>query len=415
MPYRFTAITLMLSLCANAEEWPGFRGPTGQGISTEKGLPTKWSATDNVAWKTAIPGEAWSSPIVWGDRVFVTTVTDTGTSCRVLALSRRDGKILWNVEVFQQPKTFKNAKNSFATPTPVTDGEHVYAVFNDGSIAALTVEGKPAWTYREIKHHSQHGLAASPILYHDTLIMPYDGSSPGPDKGVGWQKPWEQAIVLALDKKTGKERWRGKRGLSRIGHATPVVVNVKGQDVMISTAGDVVQGFDPKTGKRLWSVADFGEGLVPSPVVGEGLIFAASGFGKPRFRAIQLEKAEGAVERKVVWEMDRLVPMMPSMVYAKPYLYFVTEKGFGGCIEAAPGKVEWTARLGGSYSASPVWAEGRVYFLSETGETTIVEAGPKYVSVGRNELGEACQASLAVSRGQVFIRTQGHVWCIGGK
>lgn len=196
------------SLLAYAEEWPRFRGPTGQGISHEKNLPTKWSASDNIAWKAEIPGEGWSSPIVWGDRVFLTGATDGGASCHVLALSRLDGKTLWDTAVFRQSKGHKQAKNSYATPTPVSDGEHVYAAFNDGGIAALTVKGEKVWVNQNVKHYSEHGLASSPLLYDDVLIMCFDGSIRGPDKKIGWQKPWDQAFLLALDKKTGKERWR---------------------------------------------------------------------------------------------------------------------------------------------------------------------------------------------------------------
>ena len=240
-------VLLALISPTRGEDWPGFRGPTGQGISAEKGLPTDWSKTKNVAWSKKIPGEAWSSPIVWGDRVYVTTTTDGGASCRILALARLDGTIAWDVEVCRQKTLRKEGKNSYATPTPVTDGERVYAVYNDGSIAAVTVEGKPAWVNHDVNYYSQHGLGNSPILYRDTLIMAFDGSSDGPEKGVGWQTPWDRAVILALDKKTGKEKWRGKRGPSRIAHTTPIVVTVGGRDELISTAGDVIQGFDPAT------------------------------------------------------------------------------------------------------------------------------------------------------------------------
>jgi outer membrane protein assembly factor BamB len=417
MAHRWPAAALLLalSLPAGAEEWPGFRGPTGQGISTEKGLPTEWGAGDNVAWKADIPGEGWSSPVVWGERVFVTAATEDAQSCRVLALSRLDGKLLWNVEACRQRKTHKQDKNSYATPTPVTDGEHVYAVFNDGAVVALTVEGKPAWVNRDVKFYSQHGLGASPILYQDLLVMAFDGSSEGPDKALGWQKPWDQSFLLALDKKTGKERWRARRGLSRIAHTTPIVVTADGRDWLISSAGDVIQGFDPKTGERLWSVRAEGEGVAPSPVFGDGLVFAASGFGNPRFRAVRLAGDGDDTTRKVVWESNRNVPMIPSAVYVQPHLFAVSENGIAVCLEAATGKVQWQERLGGNYSASPVYADGHVYFLSEQGDTTVVKAGAEFVKVARNSLNEQCQASMAVSRGHLFIRTAGHVFCIGAK
>jgi outer membrane protein assembly factor BamB len=408
-------VSVVSCLAANAEEWPRFRGPTGQGVSQEKALPTKWSATDNIAWKTRIPGEGWSSPIIWGDRVFLTTATDGGESCHVLALSRTDGKLLWDAAVFRQTKGHKQRKNSYATPTPITDGECVYGVFNDGGIVALTVQGQRVWVNQDVKHYSEHGLGASPITYQDMLIVSFDGSSSGPDKTVGWQKPWDKSFLLALDKKTGKERWRAKRGLSRIAHTTPIVVIADGREELISSAGDVIQGFDPRTGQRLWSVKAEGEGVVPSPVQGEGLVFAASGFGKPRLRAVKLAKEGDDKTRKIVWEMKSNVPMMASALYVKPFVFTVSENGIAVCLKAATGEVMWQERLEGSYSASPVYADGRVYFLSESGQTTVVKADAKFQVIARNSLNEPCQASLGVSRGQLFVRTARHLFCIGRK
>jgi outer membrane protein assembly factor BamB len=405
-----TSLVLVLALSARAENWPVFRGPTGQGLSSEKGLPLTWGPGRNVAWKADVPGAGWSSPIVWGNSVFVTTATEGGTSCHVLALARDDGRLLWDVEVFRQERTNKQDKNSYATPTPVTDGERVYAVFSEGGIAAVTVGGKPAWVNREVKHYSQHGLGASPVLYRDLLIMPFDGSSEGPDKALGWQKPWDRSFLLALDRRTGKERWRARRGLSRIAHTTPVVVHVGGRDELVSSAGDVIQGFDPGTGKRLWSVPATGEGVVPSPVFGDGLVFAASGFGNPTLRAVRVDGEGGP---RVVWASKRNVPMIPSPLCAGGYLYTVTEKGVASCLEAATGKVKWSERLGGSFSASPVYAGGHVYFLSESAETTVVKTGPRCEVVARNALNEPCQASPAVSHGHLFLRTRDHLYCIG--
>ena len=406
---------LFFATSVHGEDWPGFRGPTGQGISTEKGLPTKWSLSENIAWSAPIPGEGWSSPIVWGERVFVTTAADDGESCRVIALARADGKLLWNVEVCRQQKLRKEGRNSYATPTPVTDGQHVYAVFNDGSIAALTVDGKLAWVNRDVKYYSQHGLGGSPILYKNSLIMSFDGSSDGANKRVGWQIPWEQSFLLALDKQTGKEQWCAKRGLSRIAHTTPTVVNLHGNDELISSAGDVIQGFDPDTGKRRWSVRAEGEGVVPSPVIGDGLVFAASGFGNPRLRAVQLRENGDKNTRPVAWELKRNVPMMPTAVYVKPYLFLVSEKGVAMCLEAATGQVKWEERIGNSFLASPVYADGHIYFLSEDGQTTVVEAKGEFVPVARNDLKGPCQASMAVSRGQLFIKTRDRLYCIGAK
>ncbi len=396
------------------EDWPGFRGPTGQGHTSASGLPLRWSTTENVRWKRPIPGEGWSSPIVHGDRVFITCATEKGTVCRVLCLDRKTGSVLWNRELFKQVPIRSREKNSPATPTPVTDGEHVYAVFGDGSVAALKMTGEVAWTNREIKFTSVHGLGASPILYGDLLIMPYDGSSGGSDKTVGWQKPWDQAIILALDKHTGKEKWRASRGLSRIGHVSPLIIRAGQQDMLISNAGDVIQGFDPKTGKRLWSLRSEGEGVVPTPVHAEGLLFCISGFGKPTLRAVRPGSSDGETPPTIAWELNKNVPMIPSVVYVKPYVFAISEKGFAICLEASTGKVQWQQRVGGTFSASPVaTADGKIYLLSEEGETTILEAKPIYKELARNKLEERTQASMAVAGKDLFIRTQNNLYCIG--
>src|SRR5688572_26375650 len=167
----------LLTIGARAADWPQFRGPTGQGISAETKLPLHWGAESNVLWKTSVPGEGWSSPIVWKDKVFVTSATDRGTSCRVIAFDRKSGSIIWDKEVFEQVPLRKEGKNSYATSTPVTDGKRVYAVFGDGGVAALSLEGAVAWTNREVQFYSRHGLGSSPIIHDDLLIMPYDGSN----------------------------------------------------------------------------------------------------------------------------------------------------------------------------------------------------------------------------------------------
>jgi outer membrane protein assembly factor BamB len=410
---RWLTGLLMLALpaAAVAEDWPLFRGPTGQGVSSETDVPLHWSATENVAWKVEVPGAGWSSPVVAGDRVYLTTATDGGAACRVLAFDRATGRAVWDKEVFRQTIGRLERKNSPASPTPAADGERVYAVFGDGSVACLDRDGAVVWTNRDFPHYSQHGLGASPVLYRELLVMPYDGSSSGPDKQVGWKKPWEEAKLVAFDKATGKVRWVGRRGPSRIAHVTPVVVAVDGRDQLLSSAGDVIQGFDPATGERLWSVYSKGEGVVPSPVWCDGLAVAASGFEAPTLRAVR-PGGKGR-EPELAWELTRQVPTIPSGVYVKPHLFTVSDKGVAQCVGAVTGRVVWSERVGEAYSASPVAAAGRVYLLSEAGVTTVVEAGPAFRVLARNPVGERCQASLAISRGQVFLRGEKHLYCIG--
>ncbi len=409
---------LVFSLCfvstIYADNWPQFRGPGLQGHSAETAVPLKWSATENVAWKTAIPGESWSSPIIWGDVVFLTTTTESGKSCRVIALDRKSGSILWNKEVFTQVPRKKEGRNSYATPTPVTDGERVYASFGDGSFVALNFQGDILWTNRDFPFYSQHGLGSSPILVDGLLVMSHDGSSEGPDKTVGWQKPWDKSFVVALDAATGKVKWKTMRGQTRISHGSPTLWKSEdGKNCIVTEAGDVVQGLDVKTGELLWTHKVAGEGKVPSTLVGDGFVFTAGGWGgKETIKAFALTGTGDLGETQLKWELRKGMPKVPSMIYQKPYLYAMTDQGVASCIEAATGKVVWQERVGGNFSASPVAAAGRLYFLGDSGETVVLAMGPKFEVLAKNPLGERVQASPAISKGQFFIRTDKHLWCI---
>jgi outer membrane protein assembly factor BamB len=238
-------ILVLVPLILIAEDWPKFRGPSGQGISQEKNLPVKWGPTEGILWKTILPGEGYSSPIVYDQRVYLTSTADSGTSCLLLCINLNSGDIIWNNVIFHQNPGHKEIRNSFASPTPVTDGNYIYVTFNDGSIAAVSNDGKLVWRNKDYPFYSQHGRAASPILFENLLIIPFDASSKPPDKYIGWQDPWDKAFILALDKNNGEERWKAKRGLSRIAHVTPIIVRYRGEPQLISCAGDVVQGFEP--------------------------------------------------------------------------------------------------------------------------------------------------------------------------
>lgn len=398
-----------------AENWPCFRGPSRQGVSSETGLSLRWSRTEGVLWKTPIPGEAWSSPIVWEDRVFVTTAAEGGKSCRVISLDAATGKILWDKEVVRQEPPSKHPRNTHATPTPATDGERVYAAFGDGSVVAVDFAGAIVWTNRDFPYRSQHGMATSPILWEGLLIQARDPSGEGDDELIGWQIPWDKSYVLALDAKTGAVRWKAPRGLSRIGHVTPNLWTAPdGKVQVVSGAGNVVQGFDARTGERIWTSKNIGEGVVPSIVIGEGLAFAACGFGgREAIRAFRLGEKGDLGETNVAWERRKGMPKVPSFLYLAPHLYAVDDGGLAACLVARTGEVVWEERLGGAHSASPVGADGRVYFLSDDGETTVVEAGPAFKVLARNPLGEKTQASMAVSGGRLFIRTAQHLWSLG--
>jgi outer membrane protein assembly factor BamB len=424
---RVKSVIIALLACAvvigRAENWPSFRGPTRQGISTEKGLPLWWSAESNLVWKTPVPGTGWSSPIIWEDRIFVTTATDNGTSCHIISVDAKTGKILWDKEVFTQVPRRKEGKNSYATPTPTTDGKQVFVVFGDGSVASLDFSGAIIWTNREVQFYSRHGLGASPLIYENLLIMPYDGSNPvsaagnypnnTPEERLGWQLPWDRAIIVALDRKTGTRVWTGKRGQSRIAHVSPILVKHAGETQLVSCAGDAIQGFDPKTGERIWSVFSQGEGVTPSPAAGEGLLFTSSGFEKTTLRAVKLGGKGDVTQTHIAWEERKGTPTQPSLLYVSPYLYAIADSGVAHCYKAATGEIVWEERIGGNHCASPVYADGKIYFLSEAGETTIIEAGPQFKEVARNSVNEKCQASIAISGKRLFIRSEKNLFCIG--
>ncbi len=400
----------------SAEQWPRFRGPNGQGVSTQTGLPTQWTAEENIAWKTEIPGHGWSSPIVWDDHVFLTSTTEEGKDCHVIAVDRKTGKILWDKTVFQQEPDNKHERNSYATPTPATDGQHVFAVFGDGSFVALDFDGNVVWTNRDLHFYSQHGLGTSPILYKDLLIIAVNPSNREEPKGLGWLLPWDRSYLLALDKNTGKERWRGKRGQSRIAHATPCLITVNGKDQILSPAGDVIQGFDPDNGDLIWTVEGPGEPCVPSPVVGDGLVYSAPVAGDA-IRAVRPDGQGECTETHLAWTQKRNVPLMASLLYVKPCLYSSTESGSFSAYDATTGEFLWQKRLGGALNPSPLFADGKIYVLSEQGKTTVLKPSedPKVPAetIGENELDEFALASIAVAGRQLLIRTERHLWCVG--
>jgi len=412
-------IFLFTTVSAQTQEnWSRFRGPNGQGISSETNLPVNWSAVENIAWKTDIPGEGWSSPIVWKDHIFLTTATNDGKDCHVIAVDRKTGKILWDKIVFtQEPKQHRHDMNSYATPTPVTDGKSIYAVFSGGSFVALDFNGNVQWINSNLDFYSQHGMGTSPILYDDLLILAVDQSNRVEPKGLGWQTPWDKGYLLAIDKNTGKERWQGKRGLSRLAHATPVIMRVNGKDQIISPAGEVIQGFDPINGKLIWTVISKGEPCVPSPAIGDGLIFSTTAGTEP-IRAVRPDGQGDCTATHIVWERKGYSPMISSFLYVKPCLYTCTDGSYFSCLDAATGEFLWRLQLRiGALNPSPIFADGKIYVLSEQGTTTVLKpsSDPKKPAeiIATNKLGEHCRASIAVAGKQLILRTDNRLWCIG--
>jgi outer membrane protein assembly factor BamB len=388
-------------------QWPEFRGPTGQGHASETGLPLEWSESRNVIWKVPVPGRGWSSPSIAGNRVWLTTSVDgadgrRGVSLRALAFDAANGQAVVNVEVFRvdRPEAL-NSKNSYASPTPIVDGDRVYVHFGAQGTAALTTTGEIVWKTR-LAYQSQHGNGGSPALYGDLLIVNCDGN--GGD-----------AFVAALDVKTGTTRWKTyRRQPADQAYTTPLVIRVADRDQVISVGAYRASAYDPADGKEIWRVSyDDGFSNVPRPVFGQGLVYIATGFQQPALIAVRPDGTGDVTRSHVAWTLRRGAPYTPSPVLVDDRLFIVNDAGIASCVDAKSGTIHWQQRLGGSYSASPVYADGHVYFLSEEGVTTVIEPGTTFKRLATNQLDGATLASMAVADKSFFIRTDSALYRIG--
>ncbi len=397
------AVTL-IGRAADAQDWPAFRGPTGQGHSAERGLPLDWSESDNVAWKTPVPGRGWSSPVVVEGRVWLTTATADGAgSLRLLAYDAETGRGVLDVEVFRVDQAASpNPKNSLASPTPVVDvdGDRVYVHFGADGTAALTTAGDIVWTTR-FPYVTQHGNGGSPVLYRDRLILSVDG--------------YDTAFVVALDAATGEERWRTPRRqpISQA-YSTPLVIRVGDRDQLFSIGAFRATAYDPESGEEIWEVS-YRDGFsnVPAPVYGHGMVYVATGFQVPSLLAVRADGHGDVTTSHTAWTLRRGVPLTPSPLLVGNELYIVSDLGVATCLDARTGETHWQTRLRGNFSASPVFADERIYFQSEEGVTTVVAPGTEYRELATNRLDGAILASMAVANGSLFIRTGDHLYRIG--
>ena len=409
MPFRTTRqlafVTTLLMASSNlaqAQEWPEFRGPGAQGHSAERGLPLEWSETRNVVWKAPVAGLGWSTPVVANGRVWLTTaVEQKGISLRAIAYEVATGKEVVNVEVFKIPTTRRdiNPKNSWASPSAVIDGDRVYVHFGADGTAALSQAGEIIWKNR-FEYQSQHGAGGSPIVYGDLLIFSCDGS--------------DAAFVIALDKNTGKTKWKTNRGVpSDQAYTTPLVIRVGDQDQLVSVGAFRVRAYEPLTGKEIWRVRyDEGFSNVPRPVFGHGLVFITTGFQQPELLAIRPDGKGDVTKTHVAWSLKRGAPLTPSPIIVGDELYLVNDGGIASCIDARSGNVIWQSRLGGTYSASPVYVDGRLYFPAEQGVTTVIAPGKEARRVATNKLDGGHLASMAVAGGSFFLRTDSALYRI---
>lgn len=411
--------TLALSLPARAEEnWPEFRGPTGQGLSDATGVPVTWSETQHVRWKTAIHGRAWSSPVVFGNQVWLTTASEEGHELFAVAVDRTTGKILHDLKLFQLEKPpYADRFNSHGSPSPVIEAGRVYVSFGSSGTACVdTQSGRVLWERRDLPCNHWRGAGSSPTLWRNLLILHFDGT--------------DYQYVIALDKRDGHTAWKTDRSIEfqdltpegkpirdgdfRKAFSSPLVITHEGVPLLISVGSNATYCYDPATGKELWRVEErkHHSGTV-RPVVGHGMVFTATGLAKGDLWAVKLGGRGVVTDTHVVWKVSGQVPNRPSPVLVGDLLFMVNQDtGVATCLEARTGEVVWRERLpgAGNHSASPTYADGRIYFFNENGHCPVIEAGRQFKVLAENKLDAGVMASPAIAGKALFVRSKTHLY-----
>jgi outer membrane protein assembly factor BamB len=402
-----------LVLCAiftttivHAVDWPQFRGPNSDGNYTGPKLPTEWGVETNVAWKTPISGHGWSSPIVWKGKIYLTTAVKSGEnySLQAVCVDAKSGKIDWQKEVFvEDAKSIPppHDKNSHASPTPVIEGERLYVHFGHMGTAALKLDGAIVWTNNKLKYRSVHGNGGSPILAGDNLVFSADGG--------------DQQFVAALNKKTGEQVWktdRKSKAVQPFSFSTPLLLQEGGKDVIVSPASGFVATYDAKTGEELWRfrypVA--GYSVIPQPVSGNGLIYISTSYNAPVVLAVKPTGKGDVTDSNLAWSAKKVGPHTPSMLLIGEDLFMVSDGGMATFVNAKTGDVHWSERVGGGYSASPIYHDGKIYLTNETGQGKVLAAAREFKEISTNDLKERTFATFAAADGALFIRTEKHLY-----
>jgi outer membrane protein assembly factor BamB len=405
------AFLFATAISARAENWPEFRGPTGQGLYPGKNLPIEWSPTKNVAWMKPIPGKGWSSPIIQDGRVYLTSAVPIAESkdlaLQALCLDAESGKQLWQTEVFRQDgaKAAKvHGKNSHASPTPITDGKRLYVHFGHQGAACLDLKGKVLWRNTELTYKPVHGNGGTPILVGERLIFSTDGA--------------DKQFVNALNTADGKVAWKTNRKSeagNKFSFSTPLLIDVNGKKQIISPASDAVMAYDPSDGTEIWRVKYTGYSVIPRPVFGHGMVFISTSYNNPVVMAIKVDGSGDVTKSHVVWSTKKGGPHTPSLLLVGAELYMVSDGGTVSCLDARTGDVHWSERLELAFSASPFYADGKIYLQSENGTTTVLRAGTTYEVVATSKLGERTFACYAVADGAIYLRTESKLYRIQGK
>ncbi|MDB5306257.1 MAG: hypothetical protein JWO38_459 [Gemmataceae bacterium] len=409
----FGSLLVLLALLlppAQAENWPAWRGPTGQGVSTEKDLPVRWSATENVKWKVPLPDTGNSTPVVWGDKIFLTQATDKGKKRALWCLARKDGAKLWEKTVEYTAAEPKHDTNTYCAASPATDGERVVVSHGSAGVYCYDLAGTELW-HRDLGPcHHIWGNASSPVLYKNLVFLNF-----GPN---------EKTFLVAMNKADGKDVWRadevGKKAGEFFGSwSTPVVADVKGRTELVMSWPGVVKGYNPDTGQVLWSCRGLEkDGAVDrlaytSPLVSADGIVAMAGYGGPSI-GIKPGGTGDVTDTHRLWRVAKNPQRIGSGVIVEGYVYTVNEPGVV-CLELKTGKEVWDQPIPGGSWSSIVLVEGRLYVVGQQGETFVIAAKPELEVIARNPLKETTRASVVPSDGDFLIRTYKHLWCIGGK
>lgn len=399
MPRAFLLLAAVASLAA---DWPSWRGPTRDGRAPGTGYPLNWSATENVTWKTPLPGSGHSSPIVVGNRVFVTGCVEKDKARVLYCLDKATGEVKWERVVLVSPLEGKHALNSFASSTPACDGERVYVSFFDkprARVYCYSVAGEKLWEKSPGEFHSKHGFCSSPLLHKDLAIVNCDQDA--------------VAYVVAFDKRTGEEKWRIDRPNQTRSYCPPVVFEAAGRKQMVMTGSKCVCGYDPDTGKQLWIVDGPTEQFVSSMVHANGLFFLTAGFPEYWVMAIKPDGLGNVTKSHIAWSKKNEGGYVPSPVADGNWFFTAADNGIATCWDAKTGALKWKERIGRHYSGSAVAAEGRIYFIDDDGVTTVVKASDTFEVLAKNPLGEKCYTSPAFADGAIYVRGEKHLYKIG--
>lgn len=405
------ALVLPMTLVGE-ESWTQFRGPNGTGLSKSQGLPINWDEKTNIVWKTAIHDKGWSSPVVLGKQVWVTTAREDGKAQWAVCLDRDSGKVIHDVKVFDTPKppyTFIKEYNSHASPTPVIEPGRVYVHYGSTGTACLDTEtGKILWSRRDLPCDHWRAAGSSPIVWENLLILTFDG--------------YDRQYLAALDKESGKTVWEKERSIEyrttngdlKKAYSTPSVLEVEGKPQLVSTAAVGTVAYDPATGKELWKVHHGGMNAASPAVMGEGKVFISIGYGS-KLLAINPTGSGEVTKSHIEYTYGREVPSRAAPLLVGDLLFLVSDKGVATCLEAKTGKVVWTRRITGNYSSSPVYAEGRFYILDHDGKGYVLSADREGMLLATNRLDAGARATPAIAGKALFVRTYTHLYRIEKK